>query len=95
MLDATSADAPKAEEEQKEVNLKLCYPYNVIIFTFFLKKKYAFYQAELAVSKFSGNGAGTLNVANTVISTFVLVFVAEWGDKSFFSTIGESNKFVY
>ncbi|OWM72111.1 hypothetical protein CDL15_Pgr017994 [Punica granatum] len=43
--------------------------------------------AELAVSKFSGNGAGILAAANTVISTFVLVFVAEWGDKSFFSTI--------
>jgi putative Ca2+/H+ antiporter (TMEM165/GDT1 family) len=46
-------------------------------------------QAELAVSKFSGNGAGILSAANTVISTFFLVFVAEWGDKSFFSTIGE------
>ncbi|OMO79663.1 hypothetical protein CCACVL1_13522 [Corchorus capsularis] len=44
-------------------------------------------EAELAVSEFSGNGAGILAAANTVISTFVLVFVAEWGDKSFFSTI--------
>ncbi|KAE8712774.1 GDT1-like protein 1 [Hibiscus syriacus] len=44
-------------------------------------------EAELAVSKFSGNGAGILAAANTVISTFFLVFVAEWGDKSFFSTI--------
>ncbi|KAA3460122.1 GDT1-like protein 1, chloroplastic isoform X2 [Gossypium australe] len=44
-------------------------------------------QAELAVSEFSGNGAGILAAANTVISTFFLVFVAEWGDKSFFSTI--------
>ncbi|XP_050269112.1 protein PAM71, chloroplastic isoform X1 [Quercus robur] len=61
LLDATSSDSPKAEDEQKE--------------------------AELAVSKFSGNGAGILSVANTVISTFFLVFVAEWGDKSFFSTI--------
>jgi putative Ca2+/H+ antiporter (TMEM165/GDT1 family) len=26
--------------------------------------------------------------ASTLVSTFVLVFVAEWGDKSFFSTIG-------
>lgn len=26
--------------------------------------------------------------ASTAISTFLLVFVAEWGDKSFFSTIG-------
>lgn len=46
-------------------------------------------QAELAVSEFSGNGSGILAAANTVISTFILVFVAEWGDKSFFSTIGE------
>ncbi|XP_058100312.1 GDT1-like protein 1, chloroplastic [Magnolia sinica] len=44
-------------------------------------------EAELAVSDFSGNGAGLLSAANTVISTFALVFVAEWGDKSFFSTI--------
>ena len=46
-------------------------------------------QAELAVSEFSGNGAGIVAAANTVISTFFLVFVAEWGDKSFFSTIGK------
>ncbi|XP_040862709.1 GDT1-like protein 1, chloroplastic, partial [Glycine max] len=44
-------------------------------------------QAELAVSDFSGNGAGILSAASTVASTFLLVFVAEWGDKSFFSTI--------
>ncbi|KAL6626987.1 hypothetical protein ACP70R_030713 [Stipagrostis hirtigluma subsp. patula] len=44
-------------------------------------------EAELAVSKFSGNGAGIMSAASTVASTFVLVFVAEWGDKSFFSTI--------
>ncbi|KAF2313400.1 hypothetical protein GH714_010781 [Hevea brasiliensis] len=43
--------------------------------------------AELAVSEFAGNGAGILAAANTIISTFLLVFVAEWGDKSFFSTI--------
>nr|GLL29192.1 GDT1-like protein 1, chloroplastic [Ipomoea trifida] len=61
LLDASSSDGGKAEEEQKE--------------------------AELAVSELSGNGAGILAAANTVISTFVLVFVAEWGDKSFFSTI--------
>lgn len=48
-----------------------------------------FDQAELAVSDFSGNGAGILAAASTIASTFVLVFVAEWGDKSFFSTIGE------
>lgn len=47
------------------------------------------YQAELAVSEFSGDGAGIMAAASTVLSTFVLVFVAEWGDKSFFSTIGE------
>ncbi|KAB1215807.1 GDT1-like protein 1, chloroplastic [Morella rubra] len=46
-------------------------------------------EVELAVSKFSRNGAGILSTANTTISTFFLVFVAEWGDKSFFSTIGE------
>uniref|UniRef100_A0A7N0RBJ4 GDT1 family protein n=1 Tax=Kalanchoe fedtschenkoi TaxID=63787 RepID=A0A7N0RBJ4_KALFE len=44
-------------------------------------------EAELAVSELSGNGAGILAAANTIISTFLLVFVAEWGDKSFFSTI--------
>ncbi|MED6156466.1 Protein pam71, chloroplastic [Stylosanthes scabra] len=44
-------------------------------------------EAELAVSEFSGNGAGMLAAAGTVVSTFLLVFVAEWGDKSFFSTI--------
>ncbi|XP_037412231.1 GDT1-like protein 1, chloroplastic isoform X2 [Triticum dicoccoides] len=44
-------------------------------------------EAEIAVSKFSGNGAGLVSVASTLASTFVLVFVAEWGDKSFFSTI--------
>ncbi|GMJ06232.1 PHOTOSYNTHESIS AFFECTED MUTANT71, BIVALENT CATION TRANSPORTER 1, Ca(2+)/H(+) antiporter1 [Hibiscus trionum] len=44
-------------------------------------------EAELAVSEFSGNGTGILAAASTVISTFFLVFVAEWGDKSFFSTI--------
>ncbi|XP_022970055.1 GDT1-like protein 1, chloroplastic isoform X1 [Cucurbita maxima] len=61
LLDASSSDGLKAEDEQKE--------------------------AELAVSKFSGNGAGILAAASTVVSTFALVFVAEWGDKSFFSTI--------
>ncbi|XP_050377764.1 protein PAM71, chloroplastic [Argentina anserina] len=44
-------------------------------------------EAEIAVSEFTGNGAGILAAASTVISTFALVFVAEWGDKSFFSTI--------
>ncbi|KAI6702052.1 hypothetical protein NL676_011188 [Syzygium grande] len=61
LMDASSGDGLKADDEQKE--------------------------AELAVSKFSGNGAGIIAAASTVVSTFVLVFVAEWGDKSFFSTI--------
>ncbi|KAF5734787.1 hypothetical protein HS088_TW15G00279 [Tripterygium wilfordii] len=61
LLDATSSNGLKAEDEQKE--------------------------AELAVSEFSENGTGILAAASTVISTFLLVFVAEWGDKSFFSTI--------
>lgn len=42
----------------------------------------------MAVSELSGSGAGILAAANTIFSTFLLVFVAEWGDKSFFSTIG-------
>lgn len=53
----------------------------------------SFLQAELAVSELSGNGAGIVAAANTIISTFALVFVAEWGDKSFFSTIGETKNF--
>ncbi|KAM0938426.1 putative Gdt1 family protein [Dioscorea sansibarensis] len=44
-------------------------------------------KAELAISELRGNGAGILAAASTIISTFLLVFVAEWGDKSFFSTI--------
>ncbi|XP_023738491.1 GDT1-like protein 1, chloroplastic [Lactuca sativa] len=61
LVDASSGDGLKAEEEQKE--------------------------AEIAVSEVLGNGAGILAAASTIISTFLLVFVAEWGDKSFFSTI--------
>ncbi|KAL8266609.1 hypothetical protein R6Q59_003953 [Mikania micrantha] len=61
LLDASSGDGLKAEEEQKE--------------------------AEIAVSEVLGSGAGILAATSTIISTFVLVFVAEWGDKSFFSTI--------
>ncbi|XP_020518449.1 GDT1-like protein 1, chloroplastic isoform X3 [Amborella trichopoda] len=44
-------------------------------------------EAELAVSEFSRDGAGIVAAANTAFGTFFLVFVAEWGDKSFFSTI--------
>ncbi|XP_066313534.1 GDT1-like protein 1, chloroplastic [Miscanthus floridulus] len=44
-------------------------------------------EAELAVSKFSRDGARVMSAAGTIASTFVLVFVAEWDDKSFFSTI--------
>ncbi|CAJ2650686.1 protein PAM71, chloroplastic [Trifolium pratense] len=61
LLDASSSDSQKSDDEQKE--------------------------AELAVSEFSGNGAGIVAAASTIVSTFLLVFVAEWGDKSFFSTI--------
>ncbi|PQM36611.1 protein PAM71 chloroplastic [Prunus yedoensis var. nudiflora] len=78
LLDATSSDSLKQKMNKGShisfvrVNLIVMYSLN---------------QAELAVSKFSGNGAGILAAASTVISTFLLVFVAEWGDKSFFSTI--------
>ncbi|PKA53364.1 GDT1-like protein 1, chloroplastic [Apostasia shenzhenica] len=51
------------------------------------KKKEEQEKAALAISNIRGNGSGILAAANTVISTFLLVFVAEWGDKSFFSTI--------
>ncbi|EPS61488.1 hypothetical protein M569_13309, partial [Genlisea aurea] len=61
LVDASSSDNRKADEEQKE--------------------------AEVAVSEVSGSGAGILAAANTAATTFLLVFVAEWGDKSFFSTI--------
>lgn len=40
-------------------------------------------EAELAIADVGAGGA----VAGTVAATFALVFVAEWGDKSFFSTI--------
>ncbi|KAL2623685.1 hypothetical protein R1flu_003890 [Riccia fluitans] len=40
-------------------------------------------EAELAIAGVGANGA----IAGTVAATFALVFVAEWGDKSFFSTI--------
>ncbi|XP_020589297.1 GDT1-like protein 1, chloroplastic [Phalaenopsis equestris] len=52
-----------------------------------LKIKEEQQEAELAISEFRGNGAGLTAAASTVISTFFLVFFAEWGDKSFFSTI--------
>ncbi len=48
-------------------------------------------QAELAIAGVGANGAqGLQAAAGTVAATFALVFVAEWGDKSFFSTIGMS-----
>lgn len=92
MLDAVS-DEGKAEEEQKEVKPLLTL--SPFIFPCNLHSRWqyfliSFLQAELAVSELSGNGAGIVAAANTIISTFALVFVAEWGDKSFFSTIGET-----
>ncbi|GAB4857475.1 Protein pam71, chloroplastic [Ancistrocladus abbreviatus] len=47
-------------------------------------------EAEQAVSEFSGKGARILAAASTVISNFLLVFVAEWEDKSFFSITASS-----
>ncbi|XP_058203114.1 LOW QUALITY PROTEIN: protein PAM71, chloroplastic-like [Rhododendron vialii] len=44
-------------------------------------------EAKLAVSQFSGNESGILATANTVISTFLLSFVAEWGDKYLYKNI--------
>ena len=93
LADAISDDGLKAEEEQKEVNSLFS------LLTFFYisidiqKLNTCFLQAELAVSELSGNGAGLAAAANTIISTFALLFVAEWGDKSFFSTIGQSLNF--
>ncbi len=46
-------------------------------------------QAELAIAGVGADGAqGLQATAGTVAAAFALVFVAEWGDKSFFSTIG-------
>jgi putative Ca2+/H+ antiporter (TMEM165/GDT1 family) len=45
-------------------------------------------QAELAIAGVGADGAqGLQATAGTVAAAFALVFVAEWGDKSFFSTI--------
>ncbi|CAN5967312.1 unnamed protein product [Sphagnum jensenii] len=62
LLEASSMDGSKAEEEQQE--------------------------AELAKAGVGADGAqGLQATAGTVAAAFALVFVAEWGDKSFFSTI--------
>ncbi|KAJ7516985.1 hypothetical protein O6H91_21G007400 [Diphasiastrum complanatum] len=44
-------------------------------------------EAELAITGVDGEGIGMQADTKTVIATFALVFAAEWGDKSFFSTI--------
>lgn len=96
LLDASSSDGQKAEEEQKEVDENASSPFSFSVerergkIDLELTSVWSI-QAELAVSELSGSGAGILSAANTVVSTFLLVFVAEWGDKSFFSTIGEVN----
>lgn len=70
----------------------VCFP--LVMFLSDMELRITQLQAELAVSKFLGNGAGIISAASTIASTFVLVFIAEWGDKSFFSTIGKSHKLI-
>ncbi|RVX04223.1 GDT1-like protein 1, chloroplastic [Vitis vinifera] len=77
LLEANSSDGLKAEEEQKE---------DSDMMTTVLTCSDAEPGRDCSFRIF-GNGAGILSSASTVISTFLLVFVAEWGDKSFFSTI--------
>ncbi|GKC74981.1 GDT1-like protein 1, chloroplastic [Tanacetum coccineum] len=82
VLDASSGDGLKAEEQ--EVNILI----SLTVKNFSLVGKFStleeplkptlVHPAEIAVSEVLSNGAEILAAASTIISTFFLVFVAEW-----------------